>query len=235
MPFKDAKQCSANSKRSGELCRNPAMPNGKCRMHGGKAPTGFAAANFKHGRHSKYLKHLSESKQLRFNDLDDQPTPPSVREETDLIVLQIQQMLETLSDTTVFENWSQIRKNCKSLRKAVRNAFKDQESKPSPEVKAILDHLDELFAIGTGNWKTWEQINKKIEQIRKLKETESKLLTRNLKEEQIRMKVVPVEIFHKFVMEVGTQFELSPGEIRKQQMHGLAAAFNALPPVIRES
>ena len=30
-------RCHAKSKRSGQRCRNPAMPNGVCRMHGGNA------------------------------------------------------------------------------------------------------------------------------------------------------------------------------------------------------
>jgi hypothetical protein len=46
--------CGAKSKRSGVKCRNSAMPNGKCRMHGGKSLAGAAAPGFKDGKHSKY-------------------------------------------------------------------------------------------------------------------------------------------------------------------------------------
>lgn len=35
--------------------QNRAMPNGRCRMHGGKALAGIAWPSFKDGRHSKYL------------------------------------------------------------------------------------------------------------------------------------------------------------------------------------
>ncbi|NGX37076.1 MAG: hypothetical protein K1000chlam2_00226 [Chlamydiae bacterium] len=53
--------CGAKAKRTGKFCRQPAMKNGKCRMHGGKS-TGartqkgldaIRAANFKHGIYSK--------------------------------------------------------------------------------------------------------------------------------------------------------------------------------------
>jgi hypothetical protein len=46
--------CGAKSKRSGVKCRNAAMPNGKCRMHGGKSLAGAASPSFKDGRTSKY-------------------------------------------------------------------------------------------------------------------------------------------------------------------------------------
>jgi hypothetical protein len=50
--LRDALRCGAKT-RSGEPCRSPAMPNGRCRMHGGAspgAPTGERNGNYKHGR-----------------------------------------------------------------------------------------------------------------------------------------------------------------------------------------
>lgn len=43
-----APRCGAHARRTGNPCRGPAMKNGRCRLHGGKAgrkPT--------HGRYSK--------------------------------------------------------------------------------------------------------------------------------------------------------------------------------------
>lgn len=59
--FKQAPRCNACSKRTGEPCRQPAMANGKCRLHGGlssgpKTPAGLARsqkANWKHGFYSE--------------------------------------------------------------------------------------------------------------------------------------------------------------------------------------
>jgi hypothetical protein len=53
------RRCGART-RSGGCCRQPAMPNGRCRMHGGKStgprtPEGLARsrrANWKHGNYS---------------------------------------------------------------------------------------------------------------------------------------------------------------------------------------
>ena len=58
MALKDmqlAPRCGAKSRRNGGApCKSPAMPNGRCRMHGGKSP-GAPKGNknaYKHGRRS---------------------------------------------------------------------------------------------------------------------------------------------------------------------------------------
>lgn len=54
-PFVNVPRCGAYSRRTGKPCRQPAMANGRCRMHGGKstgAPKGNANA-LKHGCYTK--------------------------------------------------------------------------------------------------------------------------------------------------------------------------------------
>ena len=63
--FTKAKRCGARSKRSGNPCRQPAMKNGRCRLHGGlstgpKTKEGLArsiAARLKHGAYSQTFKN----------------------------------------------------------------------------------------------------------------------------------------------------------------------------------
>ncbi len=46
-------RCGAKTRRTGKPCQCPAMPNGKCRIHGGKSPgspKGTAATNYRNGR-----------------------------------------------------------------------------------------------------------------------------------------------------------------------------------------
>jgi len=43
-----SERCGAE-RRDGKPCTQWAMPNGRCRLHGGKTPNGSASANFKHG------------------------------------------------------------------------------------------------------------------------------------------------------------------------------------------
>src|ERR1700730_844079 len=59
-----AKRCGART-RAGPPCKAPAMPNGRCRMHGGpstgpRTEAGIAAiraSRTKHGRYSQASKH----------------------------------------------------------------------------------------------------------------------------------------------------------------------------------
>lgn len=53
LPMHLSPRCGAKT-RTGKPCQSPAMPNGRCRMHGGKnpgAPRGNQHAR-KHGRYS---------------------------------------------------------------------------------------------------------------------------------------------------------------------------------------
>lgn len=49
--LRNAKRCLAKTRR-GTACQCPAMPNGRCRIHGGKssgAPCGEANGSYRHG------------------------------------------------------------------------------------------------------------------------------------------------------------------------------------------
>lgn len=52
LPMHRSPRCGAHSRRTGKPCRNGAMANGRCRMHGGKsagAPKGERNGNYRHG------------------------------------------------------------------------------------------------------------------------------------------------------------------------------------------
>ena len=49
-------QCRAHCRTTGQPCRSPSMPNGRCRMHGGGspgAPRGKKHPAYRHGRRTK--------------------------------------------------------------------------------------------------------------------------------------------------------------------------------------
>jgi hypothetical protein len=66
-----APRCGARSKRTGKPCQGAAMPNGRCKFHGGKStgprtPEGLERsrrANWKHGHYSREAK--AERSRLR--------------------------------------------------------------------------------------------------------------------------------------------------------------------------
>lgn len=47
--------CGAKT-RTGGACRQPAMKNGKCRLHGGKSKSGREHGRYKHGFYTKEMK-----------------------------------------------------------------------------------------------------------------------------------------------------------------------------------
>ena len=54
LPIHQSPRCGARTRGGGGPCQSPAMPNGRCRMHGGKSP-GAPKGNrnaWKHGHYS---------------------------------------------------------------------------------------------------------------------------------------------------------------------------------------
>lgn len=47
--------CGART-RVGSVCKQPAMKNGKCRLHGGKSKAGREHGRYKHGFYTKEMK-----------------------------------------------------------------------------------------------------------------------------------------------------------------------------------
>jgi hypothetical protein len=75
-----ASRCGAMSKRHHRPCRGPAMPNGRCRLHGGPSTGPRTAAGlersrrarWKHGafsRHVRDMKSLARQNRLHFRRL----------------------------------------------------------------------------------------------------------------------------------------------------------------------
>lgn len=50
--LRNAPRCGART-RSGGACQQPAMKNGRCRLHGGKSLRGKAHGRYKHGQWTK--------------------------------------------------------------------------------------------------------------------------------------------------------------------------------------
>ena len=53
--------CGAKT-RAGGKCKQPAMKNGRCRLHGGKSLSGIQHGRYKHGRYTR--KAIEERRQL---------------------------------------------------------------------------------------------------------------------------------------------------------------------------
>ena len=73
-PFTGGAICGAK-RRDGGICTQPAMGNGKCKMHGGTSKTGVAHHSFKHGRYADSDK-LAVTLERMGVDLDERAADP---------------------------------------------------------------------------------------------------------------------------------------------------------------
>ena len=125
--------CGAKTKAGG-LCRRKGMPNGRCQMHGGTAPTGLASPNFKHGRYSKAFGKIGKRFEESINDpalLD----PRRAVATQDLIVTKC---AERLADTDSPE----FRKRASNLYDDVEAAARNGDAEAlGPALTALGKHI----------------------------------------------------------------------------------------------
>lgn len=99
------KRCGAKlRKKPGKRCRSDKlMPNGRCRLHGGKTPSGPMGPNWKHGRRSKNHRWQADlpktSLAKRFNVALADPQLTSLRAAAALNDAMLTSYTASLSDT----------------------------------------------------------------------------------------------------------------------------------------
>src|SRR6476659_7526940 len=64
-----APRCGARSKRTGKPCRGAAMPNGRCKVHGGKStgprtPEGLERSRRANGQHGHFSREAKAERSL---------------------------------------------------------------------------------------------------------------------------------------------------------------------------
>lgn len=158
-------ECGAK-RRNGERCKAPAMPNGKCRIHGGKTPTGIALPQTKTGRYSKYLpKALTEQYEQSLADSE----LLSIRQDIALIDAMVASALPKLETRESGKAWQTIKKSISELRRAFANEDYGRCLVTVDEMVEVVN--DELLYYATE-----EEIRASLEQRRKLGESEQKRL-----------------------------------------------------------
>lgn len=137
------KPCGAKNRRGG-TCPQPAMPNGRCYMHGGATPVGPALPQFKHGRYSVLAKDIKGLGQHFENALAD-PNLLALDREIALTDARLAGLLEKVksggSRASIDGIWPQIEALIETRRKLV-----DTESKRLKDVHAMVS-VDRVMLI----------------------------------------------------------------------------------------
>jgi hypothetical protein len=86
--------CGAKLRKKDQTCRQAAMPNGRCRLHGGKSLGGIASPRFKHGRYSKHVMFQPPAPGMACLDRVSQDTADvGLRQEIALVTAAVQQLI----------------------------------------------------------------------------------------------------------------------------------------------
>lgn len=197
--------CGAKT-RSGGKCHSRPMPNGRCRLHGGKTPGGLNSPNLKHGRHSKYLpKNLLATYKEALQDQN----LLQLHDEIALIDARLAEVLGKVQAGKDLNQWESIQTEFAGLLTALQgipavaaqitgkenpNAVALQaqwrgpkklkterldEASATARLLETLANLGNLIVTGIDTKEAWDMIQALIEQRRKLVESERKWYIEN--------------------------------------------------------
>lgn len=158
------RMCGATKRRTGEPCRALAMPNGRCRIHGGATPSGIAANNFQHGARSKYLPVRMQERALEaMND----PDLLGLRQELGALDARLTELYARADVGAGRDQWIR-------AKQAVRAFIVERDRRPQNQVAFRQAWADVEVSIleGASDFDTWLEIRDVIQERRKVVESE---------------------------------------------------------------
>lgn len=156
-------ECGAKT-RSGTPCRMAAMPNGRCKLHGGKSLGGMAAPALKHGRYSKYL---PERMLDHYHQAAEDATLLELRADIALVDTRLADVLRRVDTGESGKLWTRAAETFENFRGAGQNV---------EQARLALEQLGELLRRGQGDWAAWEEVSRLLEQRRRMVESERRYL-----------------------------------------------------------
>lgn len=140
------------------------MRNGRCRLHGGATPSGFASPHAKHG---KYFKYLRADVLERYEASRSDPDLLALKDEIALIDSQTLTLLDEYGDVSLIATWAELASLKSQL---IKYRASNDNAGMAYAISAIMDFID----VGAGAVAKREEINNLIERRRRLVETERK-------------------------------------------------------------
>jgi hypothetical protein len=167
MALKDARQCTAKSKHSGERCKNPArIGYNVCRMHGAgnrKTPGGRPISS---GKYSKVLPaRLAES----YLEARQDSELLALRDEIALCDARLGDLLKRVDTGESGRLWRDLRAAWVALEMA-------RESQDGDAMASALKLVGQLIQRGQADYAAWDEVHKTLDARRKLTESERKRL-----------------------------------------------------------
>lgn len=162
-----ARECGAKT-RDGTPCKGKAMPNGRCRMHGGNRKKGIEHPSYKNGRYSKYLpQHLGE---IAFS-AEQNPELLNLRALIGVYEARLAHLFGLVGSGASAERFAEIKKTWGQFRMA-------QQMGSSPTAKAKMIEaayrMDELIEGIDHDYMLWRDIDVAAKNFKLLNESERK-------------------------------------------------------------
>lgn len=143
------------------------MPNGRCRLHGGKTPQGFALPQTTNGRYSK---HLPTRMLATYDAAQADPDLLALNAEIALIDARLSDVLGRVDTGESGHIWQELKATYKELQDA--NRASDTQA-----ARVALTEIGSLITRGHLDYAAWADVRTLIEQRRKLVESERKRLS----------------------------------------------------------
>lgn len=161
----ERKRCGAKN-RDGTPCKTWAMPNGRCRMHGGKSLAGPASPMFKTGRYSKVLPGRLLA---RYQEAAQDEELLALREDVALIDARLADVLSRVDTGETGASWQAARAGLKVVRRAIGD---NDPVALRKGLAALGDAIDQ----GAADYAAWGEIGRLLEQRQRLAESERRRL-----------------------------------------------------------
>lgn len=159
--------CGAWIPKRNKFCqRVPSVGRNRCKFHGGESLRGFESPTIKHGRYSVDLPTQLAS---RYQEARTDGELLSMRDDIALIQAKIGDQLAGMQQGESGELWVEARRKYRQLMDALRRD--DNESSTQ-----LIAELGQILESGYKDYMAWNEIQKSIEQKRKLSESERKRL-----------------------------------------------------------
>jgi hypothetical protein len=148
--FDRVPKCGAKEKRTGDPCDQPAMSNGRCRLHGGKALKGIAHPNFKGKGYSEGLPYdLIDA----FETARADPELLQLRDEIALVQTRIKQLIQRLTTGEAQTRWKDVKDTFRSLKRA-------QAQQDKVGYAEAIDDLGRLLSDADQDYRVWDDLYK---------------------------------------------------------------------------
>jgi hypothetical protein len=166
MPVRGARKLCGAKCQDGHACLQPAMPNGRCKTHRGKAPVGRANTAYKHGRYSK---HLPTRLAAQYEQARDDPELHSVRDEIGVVEARVRELLARIEGGDLGTLWPTLHKQLQAYQAARRTG-------DTPTMSKALAAMEPLIAQGAQDYTLWTTIGTELDRLARLRQTEHRRL-----------------------------------------------------------